>query len=151
MEDIIIIEEFPNYSISRDGVVMNNETGKIIGFHKETNGYLQIRFSNPNGIKTLHRLLALAFIPNPENKPCVDHINRDRLDNRLENLRWATILENNQNRSICFNNKLREQYISIHKIGGDTYYRYGRCINHKRFKKNFKTLQEAIDFRDAHK
>jgi len=44
--------------------------------------------------------MGLAWIPNPENKRCIDHINRDRTDNRLCNLRWATHTENNQNASV---------------------------------------------------
>lgn len=47
--------------------------------------------------KFIHRLVVEAFIPNPENKPCVDHINTIRDDNRVENLRWANYIENNNN------------------------------------------------------
>lgn len=50
-----------------------------------------------SGTKLAHRIVAQAFIPNPENKPCVDHINRDRTDNRAENLRWVTQKENMAN------------------------------------------------------
>ncbi len=49
--------------------------------------------------KKVHRLLAEAFIPNPDNKPNVDHINRDKFDYRLENLRWVTYQENTWNRT----------------------------------------------------
>ena len=45
----------------------------------------------------IHRAVAELFIPNPENKPCVDHINTDPLDNRVENLRWVTYKENCNN------------------------------------------------------
>ena len=60
-------------------------------------GYCRIMLSKDNKQKRflIHRLLAEHFIPNFQNKPCIDHINGDKSDNRLENLRWCTYKENN--------------------------------------------------------
>lgn len=62
-------------------------------------GYLVVSLTNvtEQGVYLVHRLVADAFLPNPENKPCVDHINTDKLDNRVDNLRWVTSLENTHN------------------------------------------------------
>ena len=61
------------------------------------NGY-EVVFLAKNGVKTkkrVHKLVANAFIPNPENKPCIDHIDGNRSNNNVTNLRWCTIKENN--------------------------------------------------------
>lgn len=81
---------------------LNYRGSKKIKNLKPTNnseGYLQIYLSkNKNRKKYLvHRLVAESFIPNPENKPFIDHINTIRNDNRADNLRWVTREENNNN------------------------------------------------------
>jgi len=87
-----------NYSINRKGEVRNDITGKIkTACVNSKNGYLVVDlYKNNKGTKVaIHRLLAEAFIPNPENKPCIDHKDGNRQNNKLSNLRWATYSENN--------------------------------------------------------
>ena len=76
------------YEISNQGRVKRN--GKLLDLSKET-GYIKL------SIGWLHRIVAECFIPNPDNKPCVDHINTIKTDNRACNLKWVTYKENANN------------------------------------------------------
>ena len=93
-----LIDDYPNYSISTCGKVKNNTSGNILNTSVHRNGYEIINIK-PNGRgagKTLkvHRLVAITFIPNPDNKPQVNHLDGDKCNNHLENLEWATASEN---------------------------------------------------------
>ena len=73
--------------------------GKILKNIEDYKGYLEVGLTKNGKRKQfkIHRLVAEAFIPNPENKPCIDHINTVKSDNRVENLRWVTYKENSNN------------------------------------------------------
>ena len=140
------IENFENYIIFENGDIINIKSGRIKKPIIEKNGYKRITL-HKNGIRKIfmvHRLLSLTFIPNPENKEFIDHINRDRNDNRLENLRWATRLENNQNKGMYSDNTSGIKNIS--KDG--KCWRFKKYINGIKIDKLFKKKEEAIEFKN---
>lgn len=91
------VDALGTYWISNMGRVVGPK-GTLLKL-KSQNGYLKISYWNGKCVNSalVHRLVATAFIPNPENKPEVDHINTIRDDNRVENLRWVTTKENLNN------------------------------------------------------
>lgn len=76
---------------------MNVKTGKILKSCKTRDGYLKVCLwkNNKNETPKIHRLVATAFLPNPENKPEVNHIDEDKTNNSVENLEWCNHDYNN--------------------------------------------------------
>lgn len=154
-----------NYIVSNRGTVRAKFRGIISGAKtyfrsahtlspgKDKNGYFFVRLSHNNNIKQfyIHQLVAEAFIgPCPENRT-VDHINRIKTDNRIENLRYATIKQQNDNRilnpakgSKCNFSKLNENQVKeIRELYTDS-----NSINSlaKKYEVNRSTISKIINY-----
>ena len=140
------IKDYPNYLIFRNGAVLSKGFDK---FHpprflkhnvNQQTGYYYVNlyYSHKKARPVyIHRLLGLHFIPNPNNKRCIDHVDRNRLNNSLSNLRWATASENNYNKGKY---KLRKD-----NKCGYTGVTFSEKENRYRYKnKRYKTLEEVL-------
>ncbi len=98
-KDITGYEGF--YKISSLGRVCNSISNRILSCQIRPDGYICLILRRKGDSKScrIHRLVAEAFIPNPNNKKEVNHKNKDRADNRVENLEWNTAWENRQHQN----------------------------------------------------
>tara|TARA_R110000744_G_scaffold120181_4_gene223960 strand:- start:1310 stop:1855 length:546 start_codon:yes stop_codon:yes gene_type:complete len=141
------IIDFPNYRIFKDGRVYSMKTNRFLKSQTNNCGYIHVGLCNDGKQKTfsIHRLLAIHYIENPDNKSEVDHINRDNRDNRIENLRWVSRSENNQNKDKQINNKSGHKNISYRKHR-DTW-KYEKVINGKKVVKIFDSKIDALCYK----
>ena len=147
------------YLASTDGRIFSTRSEKVL---KTINrlGYRKVNLS-VNGRRDewpVHRLIAITFIPNPENKPTVNHINEDKSDNRVSNLEWATILEQNTHGTRIKRAKENTNYskrkIDYAKVASNhDYKRIGQVCSKAvcqfdkdgLFKKTYSSLKEASE------
>ena len=135
-----------NYEVSNQGRIRNRSTERIMKPYLDPHGYYSFRLAN-NKVQTkkyLHRLVAEAFIENPENLKLVDHINRDRLDNRIENLRWTSSTGNLLNTS----RHGTEMYGITWCVKRNSYQVHFKRNNKQKGFGYFRTIEEAKTRRD---
>jgi hypothetical protein len=98
MKDIMIKNQKTDYMVSKEGKVFSKKTNKFLSQYSTPGGYMNVDLYTPKRRYKIgvHQLVALAFIPNPDNLPLVNHKDGDKTNNDLENLEWSTYSSNNQ-------------------------------------------------------
>ena len=142
------IQGFPQYLIYKDGRVQNKKTGKILKGGINNGGYKHHTLRN-NGFQitlTKHRLVAIHYIPNPNNYNVVDHIDRNKKNNNVDNLRWVTNITNGHNTGKYITNKSGHKNISFIKDKNSWIYNHrvnGRIL----FRRQFKSKVDCICYK----
>lgn len=111
-----------NYDISDAGRVRNRTSGRILKQSKTKNGYPTVSMMRPNGkpiTKIVHRLVALAFIPNPANLRDVNHRDGQKANNSVSNLEWISHSDNILHAQQLGLKKDEKPVISVHVTTGD--------------------------------
>ncbi len=144
MENYVIIKDFEIYSVSNLGNIKNNKSGHVLRPSLSSNGYYRITlcYNGKRNYKCIHRLVAENFLENLEDKEIVDHINNNRIDNRVENLRFVTNSENIMNSSQSRNNSSGVKGVSFQKNKNKWHAQI--CVNRVRIHIGlYETIEEA--------
>jgi hypothetical protein len=130
MEDWQVVSGYPNYSVSNFGSIRNDTTGRILKPYLRGRGYLSVKLSGKCFL--VHRLVGLNFIPNENNYTQIDHIDRNKLNNNLSNLRWVTNSFNSRNRNKRVNQITTSKYKGVNFYKAKNKWVVGIRINGKR-------------------
>ena len=138
--------DFHGYIVYENGDIMGKWGKKMLKPSKTKGGYLQVGIciDKKRTIMYIHRLVALCYIENPDNKPTVDHIlSKETTNNNVSNLRWATRSEQIINRGINCNNTSGIK--GVYKNGNS--WRVQLTINGKVYRESCKTFEKAVEKR----
>jgi hypothetical protein len=145
MDELFDLKDYEKlYKINKKGEIWSCFLKRFLSLCINQDGYYKYVLCNENGKKTVlaHRVVAKQFIPNPNNLPLIDHIDRDRLNNNIDNLRWVSMRQNQLNRK-----DTKHPY--IYKQNNKTY-RVAIDINKQEVYSSCHTdLDQAILVRDA--
>ena len=111
------IDGYDNYFVSNFGNIKNSKTNRILKPSTHRQGYKLVVLHKNGKSKnfTVHRLVGIAFLENPDNKPVIDHIDENKSNNNVKNLRWCSQKENFANQGKYKNNKSGFKGVSFHK------------------------------------
>ena len=117
IEQFRLIDGYDNYEISSHGRVRNNRTSRILKPSTRNDGYKQIGLNRDGERKhhLVHRLVAFAFLEKTDEQTEVDHIDHDKINNMVTNLRWTTHCHNMRNQSTSIVNTSGVSGVSFHK------------------------------------
>lgn len=146
LSDFIEIDK--HYLISKDGFVFSEKTNRKLKMYKDENGYLNITLTYNGKIKhfRIHRLVAMAFIDNKQNKPQVNHKDGNKLNNHVSNLEWCTQSENEKHAYSKCNHSKVVQVAQIEKETNKLIAVYHSCYEaHRRTKVKRSTISAQIN------
>ena len=144
------IKDFPNYLIYSDGKCWSTNRNRFLIPCKHSAGYKVYNLYNNGKRKSylIHRLIGEYFIPNPNNLPYIDHINRNRADYRIENLKWVSSQENANNTNVKKSSTTGHKNIYEVVLKGSKYYRFKKKYKGKEYTKVNKSLDYIIEYRN---
>lgn len=90
------IGNYLGYKVREDGVIFSKQSGNPLKYRLNDKGYpsVVLYYEGKSVFRRVHRIVAIVFIPNPQNKPCVNHKDRNRQNFNVNNLEWVTYSEN---------------------------------------------------------
>jgi len=139
------INNFSDYLIYKDGRVYSKRRNIYLKPEINNGGYFRISLCHKQKKykKFIHRLVAEHYILNPHNYPQVDHLDRNKLNNNIENLRWVDLITNNNNKGEFINNTSGHKYITKNY----NKYRFSKTYNKKNKYKTFNSLTDALCYK----